>query len=190
MDLRVGDVVYVSGMLATSRDDGHRRLVEEKRLPEFDLHGMGLLHAGPIVRRTEKGWQMVSIGPTTSMRMEPYESEFLTQTGVRLIIGKGGMGPGTTEACRREHVVHCVYPGGCAVLAAEQVESIEGVEWEDFGMPEAFWILRVKEFGPLIVSIDCLGHNLFADNNRLFQLRKEEQVARLASYWNQEGHAG
>lgn len=180
-DLRIGDVIYLSGMMATCRDDGHRRRVESGISPAFALEGMSILHAGPIIKVRDKGWEMISIGPTTSRRMEAFEAEFIRQTGVKLIIGKGGMGPDTAEACKTYKALHCVYPGGCAVTAASQVEEITGVEWEDFGMPEALWILRVKEFGPLIVSIDTQGNNLFEQNRVLFNQKKEEEIQRVAS---------
>lgn len=181
--LRIGDTVYLNGMIATCRDDGHRRVVESKRLPDFDLNGMAILHAGPIVGKDEKGNpQMISIGPTTSRRMEAYEKEFIQSTGVKLIVGKGGMGQKTAEGCKEFKALHCIYPGGCAVTAAAAVEEIVAVEWEDFGMPEAFWIMRVKEFGPLIISIDTLGGNLFEKNKAEFERKKDEAVKEVCKH--------
>ncbi len=178
-DLRIGDVVYITGKIATCRDDGHRRAVEVGVKPEFNLEGMGIIHAGPIIKERPDGWEMISIGPTTSRRMEKFEKDFIRETGVKIIIGKGGMGADTAGACKEYKALHCIYPGGCAVTAASQVECIEGVEWEDFGMPEAFWILRVKEFGPLIVSIDTCGNNLFEENKKVFDKRKEEEIEKI-----------
>ena len=125
---------------------------------------------------------MVSIGPTTSMRMERYEKEFLAKTGVKLVIGKGGMGAKTAEGCKESTAVHAVFPGGCAVIAAEQVEKIEDKEWPEFGMPEAFWVMKVKEFGPLIISIDSEGNNLFEGNKVTFHERKEKALKETASH--------
>jgi len=90
--------------------------------------------------------------------------QFIEQTGVKLIVGKGGMGPETTTGCLENKAVHAVFPGGCAVLAATQVEEIERAEWQDLGMPETLWVDRVREFGPLIISIDTKGNNLFEQN--------------------------
>jgi len=171
--LRVGDIVYLTGTLVTCRDEGHRRVVVEGIMPELPMDRIAIFHAGPIVRDVEGGWEMVSVGPTTSMRMERYEKEFLAKTGVKLVIGKGGMGEKTAEGCKESFAVHAVFPGGCAVIAAEEVEKIEGKEWPEFGMPEAFWILKVKEFGPLIISIDTQGNNLFEANKVTFHERKE-----------------
>ena len=181
-DLRIGDVVYLSGMLATCRDDGHRRRIEGKIKPDFDLEGMCILHAGPIIKRENDKFEMISIGPTTSRRMEAFEADFIKETGVKLVIGKGGMGDKTANACKEHKALHCIYPGGCAVTAAMQVEEIVGVEWEDFGMPEAFWIMRVKEFGPLIVSIDCMGNNLFEENKVVFNERKEKVLEEIKEH--------
>ncbi len=180
--LRIGDIVYITGDVVTSRDEAHRRLVEGGIIPRFPTSGIALMHAGPIVKKTESGWEMVSIGPTTSMRMERYEQEFIRLTGVKLIIGKGGMGEKTAQACRKYKAIHTVFPGGCAVCGAQCVEEMIGVEWEDLGMPEAFWIMRVKEFGPLIVSIDTQGGSLFADNKKLFERRKQEQIAEVSKH--------
>jgi L(+)-tartrate dehydratase beta subunit len=171
-DLTAGDIVYLDGYLITCRDMGHRRLIELNRELPVDLEGMAILHAGPIVVKDGDDWKMVSIGPTTSMRMEVHEKEFIKRTGVKLIIGKGGMGPETVDGCRTHKAVHAVFPGGCAVLAATEVEQIESVEWLDLGMPEALWVSRVKNFGPLIISIDTKGNNLFETNKALFNEKK------------------
>lgn len=181
-NLKIGDVVYLTGMLVTCRDDGHRRLVRNGIYPKFDLKGMAILHAGPIVKKTDTGYEMISIGPTTSRRMEAYEKEFIEMSGVKMVIGKGGMGAKTAQGCKEQKALHCIFPGGCAVTAVTEVEEIVGVEWEDFGMPEALWIMRVKEFGPLIVSIDTEGSNLFEQNKIEFNKRKEEAMQEVSKY--------
>ena len=178
--LRVGDIVYLSGTLVTCRDEGHRRVVVEGIMPKLPMNRIAIFHAGPIVKDVDGGWEMVSIGPTTSMRMERYEKEFLAQTGVKLVIGKGGMGAKTAQGCQESIAVHAVFPGGCGVVAAEQVEKIEDKEWPEFGMPEAFWILKVKEFGPLIISIDTQGNNLFETNKIEFHKKKESALKETA----------
>ncbi len=172
--------MYLDGTLVTCRDVGHRRLIELGRALPVDLAGMAIFHAGPIVVKDGEGWKMISIGPTTSMRMESFEKEFIRQTGVRLVVGKGGMGPETVAGCREHKALHAVFPGGCAVLAATQVEAIERVEWLDLGMPEALWVCRVKEFGPLIISIDTKGNNLFEKNRKVFNERRIPAVAAIA----------
>ena len=179
-DLNVGDVVYLTGRLVTCRDVAHRRLIEQGRELPVKLEGGAIFHAGPIVRRKDDGkFEMVSIGPTTSMRMEKFEREFIKQTGVKLIVGKGGMGPETAAGCQEGKAVHAIFPGGCAVLAATLVEEIEGAEWQDLGMPETLWINRVREFGPLIISIDTKGNNLMQQNKVVFNEKKRSVLERM-----------
>jgi len=181
-DIKIGDVIYLNGHIVTCRDVAHRRLIELGRELPVDLTGGAIFHAGPIVRKIEgqdDKFEMVSVGPTTSMRMEKFEKEFIEQTGVKIIVGKGGMGPNTEAGCRENKAIHCVFPAGCAVLAATCVEEIEGAHWKDLGMPETLWVCRVKEFGPLIVSIDAEGNNIFEQNKVEFNQRKDAALAEL-----------
>jgi L(+)-tartrate dehydratase beta subunit len=180
--LNVGDVVYLDGYLVTCRDVAHRRLIELGRELPVDLKGLAIFHAGPIVVKKDDGsFEMISIGPTTSMRMEKFEKQFIEQTGVKLIVGKGGMGPETVAGCQEHKAVHAVFPGGCAVLAATKVEEIERAEWQDLGMPETLWVNRVKEFGPLIISIDTKGNNLFGKNRAMFNEKKGPIIDKINS---------
>lgn len=184
-DLRVGDVVYLSGYLTTGRDDVHHRVVREGMQCPYDYKDMAIMHAGPIVKEGEKNI-MVSIGPTSSIRMEADEAEFIEKTGVRVIVGKGGMGPLTSEGCRKYGAIHCVFPGGCAVLSASHVEEIETVYWRELGMPEAIWVLKVNEFGPLIVSIDTQGNNMFVENKKYYAEQKpicEAPIIEMVSHY-------
>ena len=163
--------MFVTGRIVSCRDAGHRRaleyLKEGKPLP-LDLSGLVLYHVGPVVRKIGDRWKVLSAGPTTSMRMERYEAEFIEKTGIRIIVGKGGMGDKTAEACRRFGAVYAIFPGGAGALAAKFIEEVEKVEWLDLGIPEAMWIFRVRDFGPLIVTIDSTGEN--------FYRRKAEEV--------------
>lgn len=175
--LSAGDVIYIDGDIVTGRDDVHIRVVREGMDLPADISGTALMHAGPIVTgASEEGFEMIAIGPTTSMRMEKLEYDFIRKTGVRLIIGKGGMDSRTAEACRDFGAVHCVLPAGNAVVTASGVEKITGVEWLDLGMAEALWHIRVKGLGPLIVSIDSSGRNLFEEKKAVYEKTKEEQI--------------
>ena len=179
-DLNVGDIVYLTGHLVTCRDVAHRRLIELKQKLPVDVRGGAIFHAGPIVREKDDGsFEMVSIGPTTSMRMEKFERQFIAETGVKMIIGKGGMGEETAAGCLENKAGHAVFPGGCAVVAATKVEAIEAAEWRDLGMPETLWVNRVKEFGPLIISIDTKGNNIFEQNKKTFNERKGGILERI-----------
>lgn len=181
-DLQIGDVVYLTGTLVTARDCAHTRVVKHGRELPVDIKDRAIFHGGPIMTKdatSPSGWRVVAIGPTTSMRMELFERQFIEKTGVRLIIGKGGMGPNTEAGCKEGKAIHCVFPAGCAVIGAEAVEVVEDVKWPELGMPESLWCMKVKEFGPLIVSIDTKGNNLFERNKALFRERKDPIVEEI-----------
>lgn len=184
-DIRIGDIIYLNGHIVTCRDVAHRRLIEGGRELPVDIDGGAIFHAGPIVRPIpgkEDQFEMVSVGPTTSMRMEKFEKDFIRETGVKVIVGKGGMGAGTMEGCQEYHAIHCVFPAGCAVVAATCVEEIEDAQWRDLGMPETLWKCRVKEFGPLIVSIDTHGGNLFEENKVVFNEKKDKAIEEICKH--------
>ena len=180
-DIKVGDIVYLDGSMTTCRDVAHRRLVEEGRELPVDVRNNAIFRAGPIIRPLEnEKFEMVSVGPTTSMRMEKFEYEFVKETGVKVIIGKGGMKENTERACKEFGAIHCVFPAGNAVVAATEVEEIVRAEWRDLGMPETLWNCRVKEFGPLIVSIDTEGNNMFEKNKVTFNERKDAVYEKIS----------
>jgi L(+)-tartrate dehydratase beta subunit len=174
--LRAGDIIYLSGILVTGRDEVYHRIVEGGLPCPVDFKGGANYHAGPIVREAGKEWELVSIGPTSSVRMEKWAAGFIEKTKVKVLIGKGGMGEKTAAACREYGAIHCVYPGGCAVLGAGQIEKIENVFWQELGMAECMWVMRTNGFGPLIVSIDTQGNNLFAENSAFYAERRDEFI--------------
>lgn len=157
-DIKAGDVVYLTGNILTARDQAHKRIIE-KGAP-LDITGAALFHAGPIITENDGNYEMVAIGPTTSMRMNPYQGEVLDM-GAKIVIGKGGMDDTVREALIRNDALYVVATGGCAALYVDAVEKIEGVDWLDLGMPEAMWNLKVKDFGPLIVAMDSEGNSLY-----------------------------
>ena len=184
-DIKIGDIIYLDGDMVTCRDVAHRRLIEGKRQLPVDLHGKAIFHAGPIVRPIEgqeDAYEMVSVGPTTYMRMEKFEKEFVEQTGVKIIIGKGGMRENTEYACKTYKAIHCVFPAGCAVVAATEVERIAEHHWDELGMPETLWCCKVKEFGPLIVSIDTEGRNMFEENKVAFNEKKDKAIEEICKH--------
>ena len=179
-DIHIGDTVYLTGSLTTCRDVAHRRVVEEGREILVSVRGNAIRHAGPIIRPLEDDkFEMVSVGPTTSLRMEKFEYEFVQKSGVRVIVGKGGMGPNTERACKEFGAIHCVFPAGNAVVAATEVEEIVEAQWRDLGMPATLWHCHVNEFGPLIVSIHAEGRNLFEENKVIFNQRKDKAVEEI-----------
>ncbi|MHC1586234.1 MAG: FumA C-terminus/TtdB family hydratase beta subunit [Candidatus Hecatellaceae archaeon] len=166
--LNLGDVVYVSGTIYAARDMGHRRLIEyaeRGEKPPVSLDGAVIYHVGPIVRKKNGEWEVVSAGPTTSTRMNKTEPKVLEYYPVRMIIGKGGMSREVAEALQKRGAVYCHYTGGAAVLAAKNIKRVAGVEWLDLGIPEALWIFEVENFGPLVVTIDAKGNSFYEQLN-------------------------
>ncbi|KAF5086711.1 FumA C-terminus/TtdB family hydratase beta subunit [Methanobacterium aggregans] len=156
--LQVGDTVYLSGKIFTARDSAHKRIVEEGA--PVNLKGEVIFHAGPIIRKLDDHYEMVAVGPTTSTRMNPYEPQVI-RMGIGAIVGKGGMDEATSKALQETGTAYLTAVGGCAALYVKSVKKIRSVNWLDLGVPEAMWELEVHEFGPLIVTMDSQGRNLY-----------------------------
>jgi tartrate/fumarate subfamily iron-sulfur-dependent hydro-lyase beta chain len=169
LSLTVGDMVLINGKLITGRDSVHKLLFTEKpsknQIP-FNLEGTILYHCGPIIKKTEKGFKLIAGGPTTSMRVEMYESRIISEYGIRGIMGKGGMGKKTLNALKENTCVYLHTLGGAAVYLADRVKRVVGV-WnlKEFGMTEAMWVFDVKEF-PAVVTMDAHGKNLHEEIER------------------------
>jgi len=161
--LRVGDVVLVQGEVFTGRDAVHAHLMKHE--PPVDLRGAILYHCGPVALREDGRWRITAAGPTTSMREEPYQGEIIRRYGVRAVIGKGGMGPKTLAAMKECGAVYLNAIGGAAQYYARCIEEVLGVHLLEFGIPEAMWHLRVKDF-PAIVTMDAHGNSLHEDVER------------------------
>ena len=165
-ELKAGDVVNISGIIYTARDQGHKRILE-KGAP-CDLKGAAIFHAGPIIKENKNDssdssstkFQIVAIGPTTSMRMSPFTPEIIKK-GTKIIIGKGGMDETVFNALKEDGAVYLVAVGGCAALYVDSINEIKNVHWLDLGIPEAIWELEVDNFGPLFVAMDSHGNSLF-----------------------------
>lgn len=161
--LRIGDVVFLKGIIYTSRDMAHLTIkdkLEKNEILPVDFQGAALFHAGPVVVKKDAGWELAVVGPTSSIRMEPY-AEMVGKLGVKAIIGKGGMGPASRGAFQKYGQVYLQAAPGCAALLADGVEAIKGVHWIDLGMPEALWILNARKFGPLVVAMDSRGNSMY-----------------------------
>ena len=161
--LRIRDVIYVTGNIFTARDEAHQMMLEKDSIP-FNPSDMALFHCGPLMKKEKSKWQVVSAGPTTSSRMEIFEDKFIEKFGINIIIGKGGMGERTEKALQKFGGVYTAYTGGAGALAADKVEEVPGVYWlEELGMPEAAWIFKVKDFGPLVVALDSHGSSIYRE---------------------------
>ena len=175
--LRTGDVVYLSGSIYTARDMGHLRirscLDAGEPLPCL-LEGAALFHAGPVVLKDENdNWRLNVIGPTTSIRMEPY-AQMVGKLGVKVIIGKGGMGEDTLAAARQYGYVYLQAAPGCAAKLAQGIRGIAKVDWLDMGMPEALWSLEAENFGPLVVGMDTNGQSIYKDLGEAARAKMEQ----------------
>ena len=159
-ELKVGDVVVISGDMFTGRDAVHSYLMKHE--PPVDLKGSVLYHCGPVVLKDNGNYRITAAGPTTSIREEPYQGEIIKRYGVRAVIGKGGMGKRTLDAMKEAGAVYLNAIGGAAQYYARCIERVLDVNLLEFGIPEAMWHLRVKEF-PAIVTMDSHGNSLHAD---------------------------
>ncbi|MCK5057759.1 MAG: fumarate hydratase C-terminal domain-containing protein [Candidatus Aminicenantes bacterium] len=172
--LKVGDTVSLSGIIVTGRDQAHKLMVEEK--PDFIrdvLKESVIYHCGPVVKKHEDGtWSFVSAGPTTSMREEPFQADVVCEYNLRGVIGKGGMGAKTAEGLKKCGAVYFHAVGGAGTLIANAVKKVVTVhKLEEFGTPEAFWVIEVEDF-PLVVTMD-------AHNSSIHQeiLEKSQKIA-------------
>lgn len=160
--LKVGDEVLLSGVVVTARDQAHKLMVEEK--PDFireSLKESVIYHCGPVVKKGDDGnWSFVSAGPTTSAREEPYQTDVICEYNVRGVIGKGGMGDKTADGLKKCGAVYFHAVGGAGTLIANAVTKVITVfKLEEFGTPEAFWVIEVNDL-PLVVTMDSHGGSL------------------------------
>ncbi|MFQ6115660.1 MAG: FumA C-terminus/TtdB family hydratase beta subunit [bacterium] len=187
--LNVGDQVSLSGIMFTARDAAHKYMIdsfiertppkEEQALYDIlkkELNGGVIYHCGPIVRKANGRWEFVAAGPTTSIREEPYEHLIVEHFGVKAVMGKGGMGPKTLEACRKHKAVYLHAVGGAAALLAQAVKEVVDVYKMEFGVPEAFWKIRVENF-PAVVTMDAHGNSL---HEKVDMASKQELDALIA----------
>jgi len=190
--LTAGEAVSVNGRIWTGRDRFHKHFADGGKLP-VDFRDGALFHCGPVVVNTAKGerrkakeakgerrkvkgeeWKVVAAGPTTSVRENPYEPAFIAATGVRLIIGKGGMDAATLAACQKHGAVYLQAVGGAAALAAAAVRRVTNVYFlEEFGAAEACWEFEVEDL-PCVVAMDSHGTSLFDQVRAASQARFAE----------------
>jgi tartrate/fumarate subfamily iron-sulfur-dependent hydro-lyase beta chain len=155
--LKAGDIVLLSGTVFTGRDAVHQYL---HRGGDLDvLRGGVIYHCGPVVLEENGTYRVGAAGPTTSIREEPYQADVIRRFGIKAVIGKGGMGPKTLQACREHGCVYLHAIGGAAQIYARCVEKVRNVYLKQFGSPEAVWELEVKDL-PAVVTMDAHGRSL------------------------------
>lgn len=171
-DLKVGDSVAISGMMITGRDAAHKWMIDtfikKTRQPQDDdlqvyeelktlLNGSIIYHCGPVVTGLDtKDYKFIAAGPTTSIREEPYQADVMKHFNVKGVIGKGGMGAKTLKGCQETPGVYFHAIGGAASFLAQTVTKVHGVFKMEFGVPEAMWLIEVKDF-PVVVTMDSHG---------------------------------
>ncbi len=159
--LNIGEILFLSGRIITARDQAHMMMLE-KGIPDIlETKNMPVYHCGPIAKKKGQEWEITSIGPTTSMRMESLESDFLRKSGAKVIIGKGGMGSRTLESLRENGAVYLSITGGLGAMAMKQLGPAKTVHFiEELGPVEAIWEFDAVELGPLVVTMDSKGNSL------------------------------
>ena len=182
--LRVNDTVTLEGALFGIRDANQIALFDKGRKTRFDMRGHAAIHTAPNVRKVEKsasnptGYEPICVGTTTSARMERFTRPLMEELGVRLIIGKGGLGEASKEAFARVGGAYLAIIGGTAALETTWVEAIEDVDLDDLN-PESLWKFRVKGFGPLLVAMDSRGGSLYDEVDRKARSRRANTLAKL-----------
>jgi L(+)-tartrate dehydratase beta subunit len=182
--LRIDDTVTFSGSLFGIRDANLIALFDKGRVTRLDMKGHAALHTAPNVRKVERssahptGYAPICVGTTTSARMERFTRPLMQQYGVRLIVGKGGLGPGSLDAFRELGGAYLAVIGGTAALETTWIEAIEDVDLDDLN-PESIWKFRVRGFGPLLVAMDSHGGSLYDTVDRKARARRSETLSRL-----------
>ena len=174
--LKAGDRVSLDGTIFTARDAVHKYLANGGS-PPCDLTHAVIYHCGPVVTKTDGQYKITAAGPTTSMREEPYMATLIEKYRLRAVIGKGGMGRKTLEACRKFGCLYLQTIGGAAQVLATAIKNIDAVYFEEkFGSPEAVWQLHVSDF-PAIVTMDAKGNNLHDTVKRESQQKRDNIFA-------------
>jgi L(+)-tartrate dehydratase beta subunit len=182
--LRVNDTVSFDGTLFGIRDANQIALFDKGRTTRFDMRGHAAIHTAPNVRKVAlspeypTGYAPICVGTTTSARMERFTRPLMGELGVRLVIGKGGLGPASSAAFAELGGAYLAIIGGTAALETTWVEAIEDVDLDDLN-PESIWKFRVKGFGPLLVAMDSHGASLYDDVDKAARARREKTLSKL-----------
>ena len=179
--LRVGDSVTLDGIVFGVRDANLIRVFDQGVAPPVDWRGAALLHTAPNVRKIGPGkYEPLSVGTTTSMRVDRFTEGLLRDYGVRAILGKGGLSQRSAELMKQYGACYLSVTGGAAAMETLQIEEIEKVYWEDL-MPECIWQIRFKGLGPLTVGIDAQGGNLQFDVQAQAQQKAQELLRKMGA---------
>lgn len=182
-ELKVNEPFKITGKIFTARDAAHEKLLdlsETGEEPPFNLGDYPCFHCGPVMEEENGNWKVVSAGPTTSIRMEIFEPDFMEEFGTKIFIGKGGMGENTSAAFEKHGGVYAQFTGGAGSLMAGSVEEVVDVFYlEELGVPEAVWLLEVVEFGPLLVTMDPNGDSIHREISEQVDRNLSEELDSL-----------
>jgi L(+)-tartrate dehydratase beta subunit len=182
--LRMGDTVTLEDTLFGIRDATQIHMFDRGRETRFDLSGHAVIHTAPNVRKVDvsaqcpSGYEAVCIGTTTSARMERFTRPLMERHGVRIIIGKGGLGDDSRAAFREMGGVYLAIIGGTAALETTWITRIEDVDLDDLN-PESLWKFAIKGFGPLLVAMDSHGGSLYDAVSERANARRADVLAKL-----------
>ena len=182
--LRINDTVTLSGTLYGIRDATQIHMFDRGRKTRFDLAGHAVIHTAPNVKKVAAspahpaGYAPVCIGTTTSARMERFTRPLMSQYGVRMVIGKGGLLADSQAAFAELGGVYLAIVGGAAALETTWIEQIEDVDLDDLN-PESLWRFRVRGFGPLLVAMDSHGASLYTELAKATAGRRAAALASL-----------
>ncbi len=178
-NLRLGDLVYISGIMFTCRGLFQKRVIDEGIPPPINTHKINVLvHVGPIVKKKNGGWEVISMQPTTSNRYEKWGPKIIDNLGLRAIIGKGTMGPATAKAMQNFGCVHLTTVGVLGAVIPLTVK-VKEVHWYELGPIEATWVLEAKNFGPYLVDIDANGNRYFENIDKNIEAKRREIYRKL-----------
>jgi fumarate hydratase class I len=173
--VKVGDIVVINGPMHTGRDAFHKHVVGHGS--KVSMKDGVLYHCGPVAMKDASGnWTIKAAGPTTSIREEPYQADVIKQEGVRVVIGKGGMGKKTLDGLKDFGAIYVNAIGGAAQYYAEAIKKVTGMDYEEFGLPEAMWHLNVEGFTG-ICTMDSHGNSLHAEIEQKSAAKLEEIAA-------------
>ncbi len=179
-NLKVGDFLELSGRMITGRDAAHKWLMEDYReeVAPF-MKDSVIYHCGPVVNQKDDGsWEFVAAGPTTSIREEPYQADVIARYGLRGVIGKGGMAGRTLAGLGNSGAVYLHAIGGAAQVLARAIPRVEKVFMlDEFGVPEALWVIEVDRF-PVVVTMDSHGGSLHDKIDEVSKNKFDELLGR------------
>ena len=182
--LKINDTVSLQQTLFGIRDATQIHLFDRGRKTKFDLRGHAVIHTAPNVRKVPvsaefpSGYQPICIGTTTSDRMERFTEPLMSEYGVRMIVGKGGLRESSAAAFTKHGGVYLAIIGGTAALETTWIDQIEDVDLDDLN-PESLWKFKINQFGPLLVAMDSHGGSIYQDVKADVAINKAAVLKRL-----------